>query len=166
MTNNKIQANDGRLKEIKARGEKETEKAAADFALTLKGGDVVCLYGALGAGKSVFARALIRALCGDATLDVPSPTFTLVQTYDAPPAEDLAVDGFTIWHFDLYRLNGADEIYELGWEEALLPDAIALVEWPERLRLLLPARVIKIEIRPGEDAESRHIIISRPDDEK
>ena len=86
-------------------------------------GDVIALHGDLGAGKSSLARALIRELAG-AAIDVPSPTFTLVQTYDLP--------AFPVWHVDLYRLSDPAEVDELGLEEALERGAL-LVEWPERL---------------------------------
>ncbi|HIF25865.1 MAG TPA: tRNA (adenosine(37)-N6)-threonylcarbamoyltransferase complex ATPase subunit type 1 TsaE [Micavibrio sp.] len=85
---------------------------------------IILLSGTLGMGKSVFARALIRALCNNETMDVPSPTYTLVQQYEA--------DDITLRHFDLYRLEDPEEVYELGWEEAL-SEGISLIEWPERL---------------------------------
>ena len=88
----------------------------------------------------MFARAAIRALCGDPGLDVPSPTFTLVQVYDAPIAP--------LWHFDLYRLKEPAEIYELGWEDCLA-GGIAIVEWPDRIEALLPARRIDVAIDGG-----------------
>lgn len=109
--------------------EDETAQHAQNLAPTLRPGDVLCLHGNLGMGKSVFARALIRALTGNPEQDVPSPTFTLVQTYDSPSGE--------IWHFDLYRLKDPEEVYELGWEDAL-SGAISIIEWPERLGPLLP----------------------------
>ncbi len=111
--------------------ERETTLFAQDFGRQLQGGDVVLLHGDLGMGKSVFSRAVIRALYGDDALEVPSPTFTLVQTYDAPVG--------CVWHFDLYRLSDPDEVYELGWEEAIT-DGILLVEWPERLGGLIPRK--------------------------
>ena len=101
-----------------------TEDLARTLAAKLGPGDVLFLAGDLGMGKSVFARALVRALSGEPELDVPSPTFTLVQTYDTPIAP--------LWHFDLYRIEDPEEIWELGWEEAL-EDGILVVEWPERL---------------------------------
>jgi tRNA threonylcarbamoyl adenosine modification protein YjeE len=109
--------------------EKETEALAARLAGNLEAGDVVCLQGKLGAGKSVFARALIRVLSGK-NIDVPSPTFTLVQTYETKKG--------TVWHFDLYRVEEMEDVYELGWEEAA-GSGIALIEWPERLGGLAPA---------------------------
>jgi len=90
---------------------------AARLAPLLKAGDVVALQGGLGAGKTTFARGLISALMGQDT-DVPSPTYTLVQTY---MAGDLA-----IWHFDLYRLETPEEIVELGWDDTV--SGVALIE--------------------------------------
>jgi len=132
-------------------GEQETAEIAARLAPGLKPGDILCLRGDLGAGKTVFARALVRALAGDPALEVPSPTFTLVQTYDTKQGP--------LWHFDLYRIEEEEEIYELGWEEALA-GAITLVEWPERLDSLTPRNRLEIEIAglPGE-ANRREITL-------
>ncbi|MTH59197.1 tRNA (adenosine(37)-N6)-threonylcarbamoyltransferase complex ATPase subunit type 1 TsaE [Paracoccus litorisediminis] len=93
------------------------------MAAVLKPGDVVALEGAVGAGKTHFARAFIRARQGDLAEDVPSPTFTLVQTYDDPM-------GTEIWHADLYRLTHPDELAELGLDEAMR-EAVVLIEWPD-----------------------------------
>jgi tRNA threonylcarbamoyladenosine biosynthesis protein TsaE len=112
-------------------------------------GDAVCLRGPLGAGKSTFARGLIRALTSPDE-DVPSPTFTLVQLY--------AAEAFPIAHFDLYRLKSAEEAYELGLDEAL-DNGVAVIEWPERLGDAPPADRLDIEIslpEPGE-AEGRRL---------
>ena len=117
--------------------EQETIKLAQDYAINLSDGEIVCLYGTLGAGKSVFARAVIRELCGDNDLVVPSPTFTLVQMYEALE--------FPIWHFDLYRMDDPKEIYEIGWEEAL-GDGVLLIEWSEKLGSLLPSQVKNVSI--------------------
>ena len=106
-----------------------TERLGATLAERLRVGDVVGLKGELGAGKTTLARAIIRAAAGDRELIVPSPTFTLVEVYETPRG--------SFWHFDLYRLEAAEQVYELGWEEALA-EGIALVEWPERLGKLLP----------------------------
>lgn len=120
--------------------EDETIALAASLAAKSAPGDLYALQGTLGAGKSVFARGFIQALTGKDT-EVPSPTFTLVQTYDTSKG--------MIWHFDLYRLNTAEDVYETGWEEALA-GGITLVEWPQRLGNLLPphARTIDITITP------------------
>jgi tRNA threonylcarbamoyladenosine biosynthesis protein TsaE len=100
----------------------------------LRKGDVVALWGDLGAGKTTFARSLIQTLVGK-PIEVPSPTFTLVQIYDSLQGE--------IWHCDLYRLKDPEEIFEIGLEDAFY-QAICLVEWPERLGNLLPQRRIDV----------------------
>lgn len=109
------------------------------MAFFLRSGDVLLLRGDLGAGKSTFARALIQTLCGSTT-EVPSPTFTLVQTYDAP--------SFLLWHFDLYRLEAPEEIYELGIEEAF-QSSVSLIEWPEKAEGLLPQKALSVEFAYG-----------------
>jgi tRNA threonylcarbamoyl adenosine modification protein YjeE len=109
--------------------EQATRRLAADVASVLKPGDLVTLSGDLGAGKTAFARALIRHLAGDETLDVPSPTFTLVQTYALPR--------FTVVHADLYRVAHAGELAELGVDEAA-ENAVVLLEWPDRAAEVLP----------------------------
>jgi tRNA threonylcarbamoyladenosine biosynthesis protein TsaE len=112
-----------------------TAALAARLAGMVRPGDVIALKGELGAGKTSFARAFIRARGGDE--DVPSPTFTLVQTYDLP--------GGTVWHFDLYRLRAPEEAWELGIEEAFA-EGITLIEWPERLGMLLPPRRLLVTL--------------------
>ena len=136
---------------IQSHSEEETIALATEHAKSLKKGDVLCLYGDLGAGKSVFSRALIRA-CVGLNIDVPSPTFTLVQTYDATIAP--------LWHFDLYRLEDAEDVYELGWEEAI-SEGIILLEWPERIAAHLPQNRYDIHIKIL-DQTTREISISTP----
>jgi len=122
------------------------------LAFALKPGDVVALRGDLGVGKSTLARAIIRASVGDETLEVPSPTFSLVQIYATPR--------FPIAHFDLYRLGSVDEARELGLEEQIANGA-ALIEWPERAEDLLPPdRIeVKLEETPDLDASERRVVI-------
>ena len=110
---------------------------AEPLVKALRRGDVVALWGDLGVGKTTFARVLIQALVGEA-IDVPSPTFTLVQVYDCPQAE--------VWHCDLYRLKHPEEVFEIGLEDAF-HQAICLIEWPERLGGLLPRRRIDITFK-------------------
>src|SRR3954469_2687376 len=109
--------------------ERATARFAADVASILMAGDLVTLSGDLGAGKTAFARALIRHLAGDETLDVPSPTFTLVQSYALPR--------FAVVHADLYRVSHASELAELGVDEAA-ENAVVLLEWPDRAAEVLP----------------------------
>ncbi|TIW30748.1 MAG: tRNA (adenosine(37)-N6)-threonylcarbamoyltransferase complex ATPase subunit type 1 TsaE [Mesorhizobium sp.] len=116
--------------------EAATARLGEDLAMALRPGDVLALKGDLGAGKSTLARSLIRALADDAGLDVPSPTFTLVQTYDTR---------FPVHHFDLYRLSAAAELDELGFDDALAQGA-ALVEWPERAETALPDGTLWVEL--------------------
>lgn len=127
--------------------EKETLDIARLFAKTLKKSDVVAFYGALGAGKTTFIRGIIQSLTTP-DVDVPSPTFTLVQTYDAAR--------FPIHHFDMYRLKNETEAYELGIEDAFA-DGVSLIEWPERVASLLPRRHIRVEIQIKK--QKRHIHI-------
>ncbi len=136
----------------KTSSETETIAAAIAFAATIKPRDIILLNGDLGVGKSVFSRAVIRTLTQSPTLDVPSPTFTLVQTYEAPIGD--------IWHFDLYRLKDPEELYEIGWEDALTSGTI-LIEWPERLDYLTPQKTITVTLTQGENPSSRVITIER-----
>jgi tRNA threonylcarbamoyl adenosine modification protein YjeE len=114
-----------------------TEALARDMAPTLSSGDIVTLSGDLGAGKTAFARALIRSLADDPALDVPSPTFTLIQTYETPR--------LPVVHADLYRIASPDELDHLGWDEAG-EDALVLLEWPERAGGYLPADRLDIAL--------------------
>lgn len=131
-----------------------TSRLAAALAPILRPGDVVGLRGELGTGKTTFARALIRALTGSDE-HVPSPTFTLVQTYAAPD--------FEVWHFDLYRLEKPEDAVELGIEEAMA-EGVSLIEWPERLGRWLPARCLDIRFAYGDGANERSVTISGPAD--
>jgi len=112
----------------------ETAAFATRLGRHLRGGDCLLLDGPIGSGKTHFARSLIQSLL-EVPEDVPSPTFTLVQTYDAPACE--------IWHADLYRLTSPDEIEELGLSEAF-DTAITLVEWPDRLGELQPPTALHL----------------------
>ena len=105
--------------------EADTLALAAALAATVPAGRLIALEGDLGAGKSTLARAFIRARLGDDEAEVPSPTFTLVQTYGCD-------DGTEVWHADLYRLTDPEEAYELGLDEAR-DDGICLIEWPDRM---------------------------------
>ena len=133
-----------------------TEALAAGLAGLLRPGDVVALTGELGAGKTVFARALIRRLARNAGADageVPSPTYTLVQPYELP--------GLTAYHFDLYRLSAADEALELGIEDAFA-DGISVIEWAERIAPLLPARCFRVRLDFGAGETERVASLSGP----
>ncbi|MEO1642813.1 MAG: tRNA (adenosine(37)-N6)-threonylcarbamoyltransferase complex ATPase subunit type 1 TsaE [Pseudomonadota bacterium] len=126
----------------------ETQALAHWIALILKAGDVIALHGGLGAGKTTFSRALISGLMGAET-DVPSPTYTLVQTYKGPH--------FPIFHFDLYRLEAAGDVFELGWDETV--DGIALIEWPDRAGAHLPEWRLDLTLEVEADTETRTVTL-------
>lgn len=115
-----------------------TESLAAAIAALARPGDAILLDGPLGAGKTAFARAFLRAATGQPALEVPSPTFTLVQSYDTARGP--------VHHFDLWRLDGPQALDELGWDEAC--NDIVLVEWPDRLGGLRPAAGLHIRLTP------------------
>lgn len=126
----------------------ETALLAVKLGVLLQSGDCLLLDGPIGAGKTHFARNLIQSVL-QVPEDVPSPTFTLVQTYDTQAGE--------LWHADLYRLNNLDEIEELGLMEAF-DAAICLVEWPDRLGNLAPNHALTLKLRPDADNEMvRHL---------
>lgn len=128
-----------------------TGRLAARLAPLLRPGDALLLEGPLGAGKSALARALLRTLAGDPGLEVPSPSFTLVQSYDLP-------GGLEAHHFDLYRLHGPADLTELGWEEAR--QAVVIVEWPERLGGRRPDDALVVRLACGAAAEERVATLS------
>ena len=128
-----------------------TEALAACISPRLGPGDTVLLSGEIGAGKTSFARALIRARMG-AEVEVPSPTYTLVQTYAAPDVE--------IWHADLYRLGDPGEAAELGLDAAV-GEAICLIEWPDRMQDALPPDALTLAFDAG--AESHRVTATGPD---
>ena len=136
-------------KTILSNGPLETKTLATEIKEYLQNGDVILLKGEIGAGKSHFARSLIQAAM-DKVEEVPSPTFTLVQTYDTKIG--------SIWHADLYRLSDQSEIFELGLIDAFGKE-IVLVEWPDRLGHLEPQDALKIEIVILEN-DKREVIFS------
>ncbi len=114
-----------------------------------RSGDILALQGDLGVGKTVFARAFVRALCGPET-EVPSPTFTLLQVYDCADVQ--------IYHFDLYRLEDAEEALELGLDEAFA-EGISVIEWPGRLDYLLPSKSLTLTLAYGDGERRRRLDI-------
>jgi tRNA threonylcarbamoyladenosine biosynthesis protein TsaE len=142
--------------ELRFESEAATRRFAEALAPRLGAGDVLLLEGPIGAGKTAFARALIAArlaAAGAAAEDIPSPTFTLVQTYLAGPLE--------IWHADLYRLTHSDEAAELGLEEAFAT-ALCLIEWPDRLGPAAPPGALRLGFGAEAAEEARRLTLSGP----
>lgn len=127
----------------------QTAVFARHVAGLLQPGDCLALHGEMGAGKSSFARAVIRALAHDEALDVPSPTFALVQPYNTQLG--------LVFHYDLWRLASPDELYELSWDDAC--EGIMLVEWPDHAADLLPAGAFHLTFTPGEAEQERHVSV-------
>ena len=134
--------------EILLRNEAATVRMAQRLAAVAQTGDVLALHGTLGMGKTALARAFIRVRAGDVTLTVPSPTFTLVQTYELPSG--------SVWHVDAYRLASADEAAELGLDEAFA-SAITLIEWPEHIADLIPESALHVYLTDGPSPGSRRL---------
>ena len=126
-----------------------TRALAGRVAALARKRDVIALHGALGTGKTAFARGFIAAR-GDAAAEVPSPTFTLAQIYET--------SGGVIYHFNLYRLERAEDAFELGIEEAFA-EGISLIEWPERLGAYLPRERLAITFEPGAGETERQIAL-------
>ena len=138
---------------IALENEAATVRFVVDIANALEPGDLVTLSGDLGAGKTTFARALIRYLAGDMSIAVPSPTFTLMQAYELPR--------FPLVHADLYRLSGPGELTELGFDD-LPENAVILLEWPDRAAGFLPADRIDIAftLAPQHGPEHRNVRVT------
>ncbi len=134
---------------ILLKNETETAAFAARLASLCRMGDILALSGTLGMGKTALARAFIRALT-DPCEDVPSPTFTLVQIYET--------ERFPVYHFDLYRIETPDDAFELGIDDAFA-EGISLIEWPDRLGNVLPARHLSLTLQAGETPEARRLVI-------
>ncbi len=129
--------------------EEETKQLAKKFAKTLKMGDIVLLYGTLGVGKTFFTRSIIQTLLNSNT-PVPSPTFTIVQNYDTPAG--------TISHYDLYRIEDANELFELDIDNSL-KNNITIIEWPEIIEDYITENFnpIKIKILNQDNIRKFHI---------
>lgn len=123
------------------------------IAQEARAGDILALSGDLGAGKTTLARAVLSHL--GLTEDAPSPTFTIVQTYDAPPLR------LPVWHVDLYRLEEAEETVELGLDEAF-DTALSLIEWPERMGPFMPHDRLWLSLAPATSGEGRTLTVDAP----
>ncbi len=130
------------MMEYKSNNSEETVLIAQEFAKTLKAGDVLCLRGEMGAGKTVFTNGLCRAL--GVTDYVTSPTFTIVNEYDGA--------AFRVFHFDMYRIEDEDELLEIGFDEYLSSGGVCVIEWPQNVENSLPKKRYEAEIlKTGEN---------------
>ncbi len=134
-------------------GEEATAELAAEIAALAEDGDVIALSGELGTGKTTFARAFLREW--GVREEIPSPTFTLVQTYE--------LEAGTVWHFDLYRLENPDDALELDIEDAFT-EGISLIEWPENLGAYLPWERLDLRFAIGEREDVRLVEIEGTDE--
>lgn len=133
--------------------EKETVEFARTIAPKLRGGAIVLLEGSMGAGKSVFARAVINALGYNGA--VTSPTFVLMNEYPTYPP---------VYHFDMYRLSNPDQLYDIGFSDYIYSDGISLIEWPSKMEYLCPEKYISVNIERLSENE-RKITVSTNCDE-
>ena len=129
-------------------------RLAGQLANILKTGDILTFEGTLGAGKTEFCRSIIHSLGYDE--DVPSPTFSILQTYE-PPIDDLEKPA--IWHLDLYRLEKSEDVFELGIEDGL-DTAITLIEWPDKMGSYLPEGCLNVSLKLADNEGARHISFS------
>ncbi len=138
------------MPEYLSRSVADTERIAGELARTLKGGECIALHGDLGAGKTQFARGLVRGLGGDAR-GVSSPTYVLLHVYETP--------SLTVYHLDAYRVHGADDFEQIGFEELLDQGGVVIVEWASRVSELIPNVHIDVTIESLSETE-RKITVS------
>lgn len=129
------------------KGEVETREAAARLAQRLEPGDIVCLYGELGAGKTAFCQGALKAL--GVKEQVTSPTFTIVHEYQGQ---------IPVYHFDVYRVHGPDDMFEIGYEEYFFGKGVCFIEWAELIEELLPEHCIRVWMSYAEDDEEGRVI--------
>lgn len=139
------------LEHYQSNSREETVTIAENFAKTLQKGDIVCLHGGLGAGKTAFVSGVAKGLGYQGYTS--SPTFTLMNEYIA---------ALPIYHFDVYRIAGSDEMEAVGIDDYLFGDGVCLIEWPDKIADLLPEAVIRVEIlKSSTDENQRTITIER-----
>lgn len=138
------------MQEIALKTIEETEAFARQMAESITAPTMILLKGDLGAGKTTFARAFIRHLLGDNNAIVPSPTYTLIQEYETKRG--------ILRHFDLYRITAPEEVFEIGWEDAL-SNGISLVEWPEKLGYLAPKDTLILAFSSDTSSDTERKIV-------
>lgn len=125
-----------KVEQYRVNSREETVQIASEFAKTLHKGDIVCLYGDLGAGKTAFVSGVAKGLGYEGYTS--SPTFTLMNEYPA---------SIPIYHFDVYRIGSSDEMYDIGIDDFLFGNGVCLIEWPDKIADLLPEAVVLVEIK-------------------
>ncbi|WP_432662724.1 tRNA (adenosine(37)-N6)-threonylcarbamoyltransferase complex ATPase subunit type 1 TsaE [Wukongibacter baidiensis] len=132
------------MKKIICRNEQETKEIGYKLGKLLRSGDMVCLTGDLGAGKTTISKSIAKGL--DVDEDVTSPTFTIINEYDGR---------LPVYHFDVYRILDMEEMYDIGYEEYFYGNGVCLVEWASQIRELIPDEHLWVEIKYGEEINSR-----------
>lgn len=127
---------------------KETEKIGYMLGKLLTGGEVICMTGDLGAGKTTMTQSIAKGL--EVEDYVTSPTFTIINEYEGR---------CPLYHFDVYRINDVDEMYDLGYEEYFYSDGVSIIEWADIIKEILPKERLNIEINKNDNIEDREIII-------
>lgn len=139
------------IREFHTKDENETGNIAREFAWELKPGDIVCLYGDLGCGKTTFSQAAIEEL-GVKEM-VTSPTFTIVHEYEGR---------FPVYHFDVYRVHSEEDMFEIGYEEYFFGSGVCFIEWAELIEELLPENVYRVRLQYTDEEDGRMIQIEYP----
>lgn len=137
------------MKKIVSRSEEETKEIGYKLGKLLNKGDMLCLTGDLGAGKTTFTKSIAKGL--DVDEDVTSPTFTIINEYDGR---------LPVYHFDVYRIMSIDEMYDMGYEEYFYGDGVCIVEWASQIIELIPKEHIWIEIKLGDEINIREFYLN------
>ena len=135
------------MKEFISKSVSDTDVIAAEIASLLKKGDVLALYGEMGAGKTAFVRGLVKALCPECLPLVHSPTFAIVNEYEG--------DSVTVYHYDLYRIADEDDLYSTGYFDRLGGDGIVVTEWSELIDAAIPADAHRLRIEKCGETERK-----------
>jgi len=149
-----VRNNMGKTLEYRTYSEAETARIAAYFAIELKPGDIVCMYGDLGSGKTTFCKAALRGLGVKET--VTSPTFTIVKEYEGTYNP--------VYHFDVYRVHSEEDLFEIGFEDYLFGKGICFIEWAELIEDLIPENVYRVYLEYTGEDEGRLMRIEYPGD--
>lgn len=140
------------MKKITTHSTAETEAVGCEIGRSLKANDIIAMFGDLGAGKTAFTRGVASGM-GINPDSVSSPTFTLVNEYRG--------EGLTLYHFDMYRINGWDDLYSTGYFDYLDNGSVMIIEWSENIESILPENAIRVDITKTDDPDERIITIDR-----